>query len=64
MLITFLTVLSTIWVVLWLGGLALTFFQYSQMTPLQQYKATVTLDPIGGVGFLLCVAWLITRCFV
>jgi len=64
MFITFLTVLSTLWVVLWLGGVAFTVFEYSQMTPLQRYRATVTLEPISGAAFLLCVSWLIARYFV
>ena len=63
MVYTFLTVLSTIWVTLYLLGTAASVWEFVQLTPSQQAKATVTVHPVGGVAFLLCVSWLITRLF-
>jgi uncharacterized membrane protein len=61
MFITFLTVLATIWVVVYVIGTLLTFVEFYRLTPAQQFKARITFDPLGFTAFLVCVAWLIAR---
>ena len=63
MLFTFLTVLSAIWVVLYTIGTIHTIWLFLGLTRYERSKATITLNPVGGVAFLLCVSWLITRWF-
>lgn len=63
MFITFLTVLSAIWVVLYLLGTMHTLYLFWNLTDAQQNRAKITLDPLGGWVFLLCLSWLITRIF-
>lgn len=61
MFITFLTVLALMWVLVYAIGTVQTFVEFYRLTPAQQFKARITLDPVGFTAFLVCVALLIAR---
>jgi hypothetical protein len=61
MFITFLTVLTLMWVLVYAIGTVQTFVEFYRLTPAQQFKARITFDPVGFTAFLVCVAWLIAR---
>jgi hypothetical protein len=63
MFITFLTVLALMWVLAYVIGTLQTFVEFYRLTPAQQFKARITLDPLGFTAFLVCVAWIIARAF-
>jgi hypothetical protein len=61
MLTTFMTVISSIWAVWWLLGLVFTFYEWNKLTPYQQHKAKITIEPLGSIMFLVALAWLTTK---
>lgn len=60
MIVTFLMIFSWVWVVLYLLGTAAAIHTWVNLTPAQRLFATYSPNPIGTVGFIAAVVFLIT----
>ena len=61
MLITFLTILASIYAVGFLLVLVVIFVAFLRLSSYQQRQATITVSPWGLLGFLVAVSFLGAR---